>query len=177
MGFAAIVLAVIAWGLATELSYRDLRTVYDVKSETLKGLKTPGATDLGANKSAGRDAYPTTVAASSETVAASILQRYLLDQLESAGGIVQSVQAEPRRETMSPGLPRLSAQLVFDVSITALQRLLFGLETGLPFVFVDSLAVQPAVAMPGDARVGDKLHVTLIVTSYWKAGSPDGVDR
>ena len=177
LGFGALLLATIAWCVATELSYRDARSAYDLKSETLKGLKTRGPTGLGANKSAGRDISATTVAASSETVAASILQRYLLDRLESAGGILQSVQAEPKRETMSPGLQRLSAQLVCEVSIAALQRLLFDLETGLPFVFVDSLAVQPAAAVPGNARVGDKLHVTLIVTSYWKAGSLDGGDR
>jgi hypothetical protein len=90
---------------------------------------------------------------------------------------VQSVQAEPRRETIASGLQRLSAQLVFEASTPGLQQSLSELETGLPFVFVDSLAIQPATAMSVDTRPADKLRITLTVTSYWKAVGLVGAER
>src|SRR3990172_2871489 len=137
----------------------------------LDGLRQRVPTDLGAKSPHIADLDVATVSGSSETVAAGALQRYLLERLESAGGAVQSIQTEPRREIIPPGLHRLGAQLAFDSSMVALQRFLFELETGLPFVFVESLAAQPAPGVPPGSRMGDILRVSLTVTSYWKAGA------
>jgi general secretion pathway protein M len=176
VAYGAILLIVVAWVAANDGAYRELQASYDVKSEMLDALKRRGSTHLGTSTPGSANLDAASIAASSETVAASTLQRHLLDRLENAGGLVLSIQAEPKRETISPGLQRLGAQLAFDASQAALQRFLFDLETGLPFVFVDSLAVQPAAAAQG-ARAGDRLRVTLYVSSYWKAGEPAGASR
>jgi general secretion pathway protein M len=175
MTYVAALLATIAWGLANDGAYRELQASYAGKSEVLASLKKRAPTDLAGSRPAFADLNAAAIAAPSETVAASALQRYLLDRLESAGGSVQSVQAEPSRETKPPGLLRLSAQVAFDASIVALQKFLYDLETGLPFVFVDSLGAQPATAVQPGTRAGDRLRVTLTVTSYWKAGEAAGV--
>jgi general secretion pathway protein M len=163
--------------MANDGAYRELQASYNEKLEMLDGLKRRALVAPRMEASATKDLDAVTIEAPSETVAASALQRYLLHRLESAGGFVKSVQAEPKRETISPGAQRLSAQLTFDASTEALQRLLFELETGLPFLFVDALAVQPATAVEAGARTGDRLRVTLMVSSYWKSGETAGGAR
>jgi hypothetical protein len=175
--YAAVLLATVACVFFNDGAYRQLQASYNVKSETLEALKKRAATDLQTNGTTLMDLDTAVVAAPSETVAASALQRYLLERLQTAGGFVHSVQAEAKRETIPPGLQRLTAQLAFDASIVALQRYLFDLETGLPLVFVDALLAQPATQVrPGD-RAGDRLRVTLTVTSYWKAGETAGAGQ
>jgi Type II secretion system (T2SS), protein M subtype b len=175
--YAGALVAMFSWLLASDGAYRELQALYNVKSEMLDGLKRRAPTDRGTNRSAVADLDAATIAAPSDTVAASALQRHLLDRLESAGGFVQSVQAEPRRETIPPGLQRLSAQLAFDASVAALQCFLFDLETAQPFVFVESLTVQPTTVVQPGGRAGERLRVTLTLTSYWKAGETAGADR
>jgi general secretion pathway protein M len=175
--YAAAVLGVVAWIVMNDGANRELQAQYDAKAQILDGLNRRALSDLGRGKSAGTDLDIATVAAPSETVAASTLQRYLLDRLESAEGVVQSVQAESRRESTEQGLQRLSAQLTFDGPTVALQHVVFDLDTGTPFVFVDSLSVQPAPAVTSGTRAGDRLRVTLAVTSYWKPGEGTGGDR
>jgi type II secretion system (T2SS) protein M len=177
LSYVAILLALIAWVAGSDAAYRDLQASYDLKSEMLDALKERSLTAPANSASASVDFDKATIWAPSETVAASALQRYLLERLERAGGVVQSVQAEAKSETVPPGFQRLSAQLGFDASITALQGFLFEIETGLPLVFVDSLAVQPAPAVQPDAQVGDRVRVALTVTSYWKTVEKAGADR
>jgi hypothetical protein len=175
--YVAVLLALMAWVAANDAAYRDLQASYELKSEMLDTLKERSLTDPLKSASAAVDFDKATIWAPSETVAASALQRYLLERLERAGGVVQSVQAEAKSETVPPGFQRLSAQLGFDASITALQGFLFEIETGLPLVFVDSLAVQPAPAVQPDAPAGDRVRVGLTLTSYWKADEKAGADR
>jgi general secretion pathway protein M len=111
------------------------------------------------------------ISAPSETVAASTLQQYLLDRLEQAGGSVQRVKAETGRDAKSDGMRRVTAEIVFDASNDALQHLLFDLETGTPFVFVDTLSTKPASASE-TAKTGtnpEVLRSSLIVSSYWSS--------
>ena len=63
---------------------------------------------------------------------------------------------------------RLNAQITFDGSIGALQRVLFDLETAKPYVFIDSLNVQPTSAAARGPELGETLRVTLAASSYWK---------
>lgn len=175
LAYAAALLVTIAWAVTSDGAYRELQASYAGKSEVLASLKKRAPADLAGSRPAFANLEAATIAAPSETVAASALQRYLLDRLESAGGSVQSVQAETSRETKPPGLLKLSAQLAFDAPMVALQRFLYELETGLPYVFVDSLGTQPTTVVQPGTRAGDRLRVTLIVSSYWKVGDPAGV--
>ena len=177
LSYAIVLLALIALVAANDAAYRDLQASYDLKSEMLDALKERSPIDTLKDTSGIADLEKATIWATSETVAASALQRYLVERLESAGGAVQSVQAEAKTETVAPGFQRLTAQLTFDASITALQRFLFEIETGLPFVFVDSLAAQPAPVTQPDARPGDRVRIALTITSYWKANDKPGADR
>ena len=176
LSYAIVLLALIAWVAANDAVYRDLQASYEMKSEMLDALKQRSLIDPLKNASAPADFDKATIGGSSETVAASALQRYIVERLEIAGGIVQSVQAEAKSEIIPPGFQRLMAQVAFDASMMALQRFLFEVETGLPFVFIDSLAAQAAPAQP-DVRAGDRVRVALTVTSFWKADDKPGADR
>jgi general secretion pathway protein M len=166
--YAASLLGVVALGLMLSLGNSELQSDYAAKAQLLDGLRQAGAARMA--KAGVSAAQAAAILAPTETIAASELQKQIVDRLMSAGGSVQSAQAEPAREATSDGFQRLVARLTFDSSITALQRLLFDLETGTPFMFVETLAAQPAAPSFPDGRAGDALRVTLVISSYWKSG-------
>ena len=170
--YGASLLGVIALGLMLSLGNSELQGEYAAKTEMLDRLRKTGAT--GVAKTGASAAQVATIIAPTETIAASALQKQIVDRLKDAGGAVQSAQAEPTRETTPDGLQRLVAKLTFESSTTALQRLLFDLETGAPFMFVEALTAQPATAASAGMRVDDRLRVTLAVSGYWKSGAGGG---
>jgi len=58
-------------------------------------------------------------------------------------------------------------QATFDMKLTALQTLLYDLETGTPYMFVDALSIQPQGNAP---RSTDEplLHVTMTLRAIWR---------
>ena len=169
--YVLALLATVAWGTISLTGQDDLRGEIEQKSRFLAELTRRAAAEAPAPGSAGGSRQSgSSIAAPTETIAASELQKRILERVESVGGVVHSVQAEPVKDAAVDGLRRLVAQLSFDSSTTGLQRLLFDLETGAPFMFVDTLVVQPAAASAPGARAADKLRVNLSTTGYWRAG-------
>ena len=67
--------------------------------------------------------------------------------------------------------PRRCPQSCSTPRATPCRRLLFDLETGTPFVFVDTLSAQPASPSDGQ-RAGispEVLRSSLVVSSYWSS--------
>jgi len=82
---------------------------------------------------------------------------------------VISSGAEPSKREDQPDTIRLQATL--DLNAKALQALLYQLESGTPYVFVDALAVQlPGV---GGQRASEDplLRVTLGLRAVWRRGA------
>jgi len=165
--YAAIAFLVLSWAIIFSSINGSLQVEIEAKSQLLEGMQRRG----GAEK---REAVATqfaVISAPSETVAASTLQQYLLDRLEQAGGSVQRVQAETSRDAKSDGIRRVTAEIAFDASNDALQHLLFDLETGTPFVFVDTLSTKP-VSASETTKIGmnpEVLRSSLTVSSYWSS--------
>jgi general secretion pathway protein M len=163
--YAAIAFLVLFWAVMFSSINGSLEAEIEAKSQLLEGMQRRGGSEkrgVGAMQFA-------VISAPSETVAASTLQQYLLDRLEQAGGSVQRVQAATGRDAKSEGMRRVTAEIEFDASIEALQHLLFDLETGTPFVFVDTLSTKPA-SPSGTAKPGtnpEVLRSNLTVSSYW----------
>ena len=168
--FAGCALFAILWGCVFFVWNWQLESEFDAKTERLNSLRRAGLSDPSGDKRL--NAKSAAVPAPTETIAASTLQQYILSRVEASGGSAQSIQSEPTRDVNTAGLQRINAQLSFEGSINSLQQVLFDLEAGEPFVFVDTIAVQPATA-PG-ARVGDRLRVTLMMSSYWLKKDPSG---
>jgi general secretion pathway protein M len=167
-GFFGLLLAVVLWSVAYLVVARDLQHEFEVKSQTLATLKRQTLSWLSSGGSAFQPATEGVISAPTGTIAASELHKSVLASLEKAGGTVHSIQAEATTEAFGEGLRRLNAQITFDGSIEALQRVLFDLETTKPYVFVDSLNVQPTSAAARGPELGETLRVTLAASSYWK---------
>jgi len=167
--FFGLLFAVVLWGAIYLVAARDLQAEFDTKVQTLAVLKRqmqPNRSGAG-NTPRSSETAPV-ISAPTETVAASQLHKTILASLAKAGGSVHSIQAEATTDVTEDGLRRLNAQITFDGSIGALQKVLFDLETAIPFIFVDSLLVQPTATPAPGTKIGDALRVTLVTSSYWK---------
>ena len=58
------------------------------------------------------------------------------------------------------------------MNLKALRTFLYQLESGTPYVFVDTLTVQPAGAMAGRAVEDPLLRTTLSLRAFWRRGTP-----
>jgi general secretion pathway protein M len=172
--FIGLLVTIIVWGGVSLVTLRDLQTEFETKSETLDILKRQPVPQLSRGENAGQTAARAAViSASTETVAASELHKAILASLDRAGGTVHSIQAEATTDVTDEGLRRLNAQVTFDGSISALQKVLFDLETSIPFIFVDSLLVQPTATATSDTKPAEMLRVSLVASSYWKAAATE----
>ena len=61
---------------------------------------------------------------------------------------------------------RIEASL--DIGLSALQVLLYQLETGTPYVFVESLTVRPVTAAATGGAENGPLRVTLGLRALWR---------
>ena len=98
-------------------------------------------------------------------LAAAQLQAYLAQVAVGQQANVISYGAEPVRREDSPDLIRVAATL--DVGQSSLQGLLYQLESRTPYVFVDSLTVQP-VASGQRAPENPTLRLTLSLRALWR---------
>jgi len=168
--YLTVLVAVIVWGTLFAVSLGELRSEFNAKSGLLTELRARGLSGTGRDGAARPRTTLPAIAAPSETVAAGTLQKEVLSSLADAGGSVHSIQAEATSEVTPDGLRRLNVQLICDGSTGSLQRLLFALETFVPFIFVDSLVIQPVSSTaPGSSRPEEALRVTLEASSYWKS--------
>ena len=166
-GFFGLLLSLILIGAVSASRNNELQAEFENKSRILASL---GGQVPSNTRNLGRQ--PTglnSISAPTETVAASQLHQMILTSLQEVGGVVHSIQAEPTTDTIGDGLRRLNAQISFDSSIAALQKLLFHLETATPFVFIDSIVVQSSPTGGNTSTAREVLlRVTLVTSSYWK---------
>jgi hypothetical protein len=97
------------------------------------------------------------------------LQAYLaqLAAAQKAELVSSGIQMGGRDDP--PETIRLQATLT--ATIGSLQALLYQLETGTPYVFVDALAVQLPSATIASVREDAVLRVTLTVRALWRKGT------
>jgi hypothetical protein len=98
------------------------------------------------------------------------LQAYLaqLADLQHAGLVSSGGEAAKRDEAADT----IRLQATLETDIQALRAILYQLETGTPYVFVDALTVQPASASVGRAVNDPLLRATLSLRAFWRQGSP-----
>lgn len=135
--------------------------------ELLSRLETRMRADAGrSNGTAPPTAFldaPTTGIASAK------LQAYLaqLAELQHAGLVSTDVEAAKRDE--APDTVRIQATL--DMNTKALRAILYQLESGTPYVFVDALTLQPASTTAGGVE-DPLLRATMSLRAFWVRGSP-----
>jgi hypothetical protein len=97
------------------------------------------------------------------------LQAYLTQTAGAQHAATISSGLEPTKREDTPDTIRLQA--TFEVGLVALQAILYRLESGTPYVFVEALAIQPAGAAGGRPPEDPLLRATLSVRAFWRRGS------
>jgi general secretion pathway protein M len=95
------------------------------------------------------------------TVAGADLLQRVSSAVKRAGGNVLSSQVELQGPRAKEGYLGLIASC--DIDHAALQRLLYDLEAGMPFLFVDQLVVQA----PLNASDGGRARVQIAISGLW----------
>jgi general secretion pathway protein M len=102
------------------------------------------------------------------TVAGAALLQRVADAIGNAGGTVQSSQVDLQGVLARDGFVGLLVSCEMDQP--ALQKVLYDLEAGMPFLFVDQLDVQsPQTTAVGEGGAG-RVRVVLGVSGQWQAG-------
>jgi general secretion pathway protein M len=106
------------------------------------------------------------------TVAGAALLQRVAEAITKVGGNILSSQVELQGPQIKDGFISVTANC--DVEQPALQQLLYNLESGMPFLFVDQLVVQAptsAASSPGAAKAAEsaKMHVLISVSGQWQA--------
>jgi general secretion pathway protein M len=98
------------------------------------------------------------------TVAGAALQQRVTGAVTKVGGSVLSSQVDLEGSKAKQGYVSLVASC--EVEQPALQQLLYDLEAGMPFLFVDQLVVQ--APQTGTAEDGGRMRVLLGVSGQWQ---------
>jgi general secretion pathway protein M len=102
------------------------------------------------------------------TVAGATLLQRVAAAVGNVGGTIQSSQVDVSGTQAKDGFVGLLVSC--EMEQPALQRLLYDLEVGMPFLFVDQLDVQvPQTTAANEAGVG-KIRVVLGVSGQWQGG-------
>lgn len=90
------------------------------------------------------------LAGATDALAAAALQARVTALVESSGASIVSIQTLPSSEEQ--GLRRVAIRLQMASELAPLVRILHGLETGVPVLFLDSIELQSYNVPYGDAN-------------------------
>jgi general secretion pathway protein M len=100
------------------------------------------------------------------TVAGATLLQRVAAAVSNVGGTIQSSQVDILGTQAKDGFVGLLVSC--EMEQPALQKLLYDLEVGMPFLFVDQLDVQvPQITAANETTVG-KIRVVLGVSGQWQ---------
>jgi general secretion pathway protein M len=99
------------------------------------------------------------------TIAAAALEQRIKDTVERSGGELTSSQVEPDSPDAKNGVVRLTASIEVDQS--GVQKILYEIEAGTPYLFVDKLSVQSPEDL-GEPDTG-RFRMTLAVLGQWRS--------
>jgi general secretion pathway protein M len=111
----------------------------------------------------------------SDALAAAALQDQVRRAIERAGGELRSTQILPARAAdNAAGVRRASLRLQLGVDIEGLETLLYQLEAGEPYLFIDQITIREGRVRRGRADVAPDptLDVSLEIYGYWRSGAP-----
>lgn len=131
--------------------------------DQLQGRRASGA----ASVSAGRPGTPFLEGPTVTVAGAALLQR-VAAAVGDVGGTIQSSQVDVLGTQAKDGFVGLVVSC--EMEQPALQKLLYDLEVGMPFLFVDQLDVQvPQTTAINEGGAG-RIRVVLGVSGQWQAG-------
>jgi len=156
-------LAAISWlGLASlQARFAELAAARDllVRMESAGGPAAPAGEQGGMRLSG-----PPFLGGQTVTMAGAALQQRVGSAVTAAGGNVLSSQIEPQGADSHKDYLTLVASCEIDQK--SLQPLLYDLEAGMPFLFIDQLVLQAPQAV--GASEGSRLRMLISVSGRWQ---------
>jgi general secretion pathway protein M len=165
-GIYAALVAVLLFAIVTSMidvvSQRGEVSAASAMLEQLEGRKPPAGAAGDVTMPSG-SAY---LEGATVTVAGATLLQRVAGAVVKFGGNVLSTQLDLQGSQTKTGFLSMIASI--EIEQPQLQQLLYDLEAGMPFLFVDQLVVQTPLSESGTATGTGKLRVLLAVSGQWK---------
>jgi hypothetical protein len=114
------------------------------------------------------------LAEESFALAANALQKRVVAAIEQADGKLITVGVDPPITGDEELAGRVSVQVTAELTNDALQKVLYQLESTVPFAFVDTFTasrIEREGAAKNETQVAPRLSVAMTVTGYRRKGS------
>jgi len=122
----------------------------------------------GARRAAGTAPLAAFIEAQTQGLASAQLHSYFAQLAAGQSAVLASLSEEARKPEDPPDSIR--AQASIDVSSNALQAMIHQLESGTPYVFIESLAVSLLAGNAQGAVQDPLLRATLVLRASWRRG-------
>jgi len=161
LGVIAVLLFVIVSSATDMLGRRATVAATTAMLEQFEGRRAPVAGKGGDVSAPSGSPF---LEGATVTIAGAALLEHVTAAIARLGGNVQSSQIDLQGSQSKNGFITMIASC--DIDQPGLQRLLYDLEAGMPFLFVDQLVVQ-TVTGPASGSEG-KLRILLSVSGQWQ---------
>jgi general secretion pathway protein M len=157
---------IVAFIFVTVLTLADLVGHYHLRnaaSDSLTQLSQrlhPGSLKPGTSIDSWPPGSPVLEGQTATIASAALLQR-ITAVITRYGGTIASSEIEPQKERSKQG--NITAVVICEIEQGALQKLLYEIEAGMPFLFIEALAVEA----PTPPREGSRLKVRMGVSGIW----------
>jgi general secretion pathway protein M len=162
IGFAAVLLFIVVTSIMDVVDQRGEVAAASAMLEQLEGRRpaalggSPGDTTMPSGS-----AY---LEGATVTVAGAALLQRVAGAVVKFGGNVLSTQLDLQGSQTRAGFLSMIASCEIDQP--QLQQLLYDLEAGMPFLFVDQLVVQTPLTASGSG--GGRLRILIAVSGQWR---------
>jgi general secretion pathway protein M len=165
--FVLICVAIVTWSLQMRF---DATQELSEQQNLLARLEGGARSKAGPGGPAKATAAPAAAFLDEPTLglASATLEAHIT-QLASQHATLVSFSVQSSNAPDSADSVRIEASM--DITLGALQILLYDLETGTPYVFIDSMSVRPAVGAKQADAVNAALRVTVGLHALWRRSS------
>jgi general secretion pathway protein M len=162
-GLVLVVLLLVAWSALADVygRYLDYAAAGDLLDQIEGRKPMPGGGGARADSAPTGSPF---LEGPTVTVAGASLQQRVAGAVTKVGGNVLSSQVDLEGSKAKQGYVSLVASC--EVDQPALQQLLYDLEAGMPFLFVDQLVVQ--APQTGTGEEATRMRVLLGVSGQWQ---------
>lgn len=156
-----VLFAAVALSVSSAIDrYAGVRAA-DALLAQLEGRR-PGGQPAGGGENSPAASGSPFLEGSSQTVAAAALLQRVAASINKVGGSVLSSQVELQKDDAPDGWVGLIVSS--EIEQASLQPLLYDIEAGMPFLFVEQISVQAPQGGADDAR----LRIVLTVSGQWE---------
>ena len=167
MALIAYIGVLAGFGFATSASLASLQERYAARDSAQTLLEQMEGRGRAGNAPAGT-AMPGSpfLEGQTVTVAGAALQQRIGSAVKAVGGNVLSSQIDLQGTDSKKGFVSLTASC--ELEQPALQQLLYDIEAGMPFLFIDQLTVQAPQAIGSAPDTAARMRVLVGVSGQWQ---------